>query len=69
MNAPARERLPTTRAEAEKAKASHRLFAEVHAEVVAVDLAKDPEELKSPGRDTSTAGTLSSVAMGTTSKP
>ena len=49
MNAPARERLPTTRAEAEKAKASHRVFAEVHAEVVAVDLAEDPEEPKSPG--------------------
>jgi len=38
----ARERFSTTRAEAEKAKASHRVFAEVHAEVVAVDLAEDP---------------------------
>ena len=45
----ARKRLPTTRAEAEKAKTSHRVFAEVHTEVVAVDLAKDPEEPKSPG--------------------
>ena len=45
----ARERFSTTRAEAEKAKASHRVFAEVHAEVVAVDLAEDPEEPKSPG--------------------
>jgi len=45
-----RELPTTTGTEAEKAKASHKIFAEAHAEAIAVVIAEDPEETYSPGK-------------------